>query len=240
VIVQKSAVGGARAAVALAATALLVAACGSGGGSSSSAVVQKGTTAQVAAAQKLNVRAVDFPKSWESVPNTGGPNVVRDAVTSCTAHAGNPTVVATTPNFIDQPSGVEVGSQALGFADPATASAVARAGHGPTSSRCLQTAVAKGFPANLPAGERFDGADVATFSPPVSGRNGFAQRFTVHITFKAPTGGQQSAKVYVDMIGFASGTDVVEAEFESPNDPPQSALERTTLTALLNRANAAG
>jgi hypothetical protein len=221
--------------------AAVAAACGGGGGPASSGTGDgaHATTAQKTAAHSLNLQAADVPKGWHEQPQGNGPNVVRTSLDTClvqSSQVATPVVSATSSNFLDLTTGREIGSQVLVYGSTAQAKAAEkRAGSG-TMSSCLQGMVSAKLPGTLPSGEKV--AKVSVTARPAGASWTFGQRVVVTLSYPLNGGTKGGSTVFIDVLGFTSGTALVEAELESTGSPPPSSLESSTMAALQQRAAA--
>lgn len=232
-----------RVALGLLALAMLAAACGSSAGSGSGLnrknKVPAGNAAEVLTARNLNLTLGDLPGGWKQEPPVKGPNVVREAINSCLATAHGASRVAATaasPEFIDLDDGQEIGSQVQVYETPAEATAAATAAGKQTLSSCIQATVTADLPKSLPSGEKLNRTSVAADTVPSRTSDEFSQRVLTDVTFPTGNGGVGGSAVYTDVLGFPSGSSLVEAEFESTGSVPTEAVERQVLTALASRA----
>jgi hypothetical protein len=63
----------------------------------------------------------------------------------------------------------------------------------------------------------------------------FSQRTQVSITLSTGTS-SGGTTTFTDIVGFASGAALIEAQFQSTGAPPSQALERTVMAALKSQA----
>ena len=64
---------------------------------------------------------------------------------------------------------------------------------------------------------------------------GFSQRVVDIVTYSTGNGGSGGSTVFVDVVGFASGRNLVQAYLESNGSPPSAAIEGQILAALKAR-----
>ncbi len=227
----------------LLAVAGIAAACGSGGppkasGKSSTSTGQT-TTSETSAASGLNLVASDFPGPWKKAPTTRGPSVVRDSMNHCLLQApgaASPSTSSTSSTFIDATNGQEASSQVQLYAASTQAMSAARSAGSRGVSRCLQREVSTALPKTLPSGETLRHVSASGKTVPGLATGESSQRVVALVTYPTGNGGSGGTTVFTDVIGFASGTAFLEAEFESTGSPPPEALERSTMAALQARA----
>lgn len=219
--------------------AVVLAACSSGG-TPSDAPSGTGTPTQNLAAHVLNLQASDFPSSWKTEPSNGGPNVVRATLNACVAaeHGPKPATVAVSKNFLDSSSGQEVGSQVQVFDQASQATSTATIAVGSAASSCIAPTVKSGLAQTLSSQESVTGVTATAVPPQNTGPHAFAQQVVAAISYPGQDGKTSSLNVYILVDGFASGTAVVEAEFEDPGSAPPDALVTSTMATLVKRAKA--
>jgi hypothetical protein len=147
-----------------------------------------------------------------------------------------PATSATSATFVDRTNGQQVGSQVQIYARSGQAkSAAKRAGSGGVST-CLKSEVSAALPKRLPSGETLRHLTVTGNSVPGLAAGEFSQRVVALVTYSTGNGGSGGSTIFIDAVGFASGPNLVEAEFESTGSAPPVALERHVMAALKARA----
>jgi hypothetical protein len=202
---------------------------------------QSGTPAQNQLAQSLNLQAGDFPSAWTKESPTGGANSVRDALNGCvfsTSGAVVPAASAISSNFLNSSTGQEVGSQVQVFDSNAQASTNARHAASTATSSCMVTNVKAGLQKTLTSTVTLQNVGVKQVTANGTGKGGFAQLVGANLSYPGKNEQTKSTTVYVEVVGFPSGTALVEAEFENTGSPPPSALVTKTMGVLTARANA--
>ncbi len=234
-----------RVGLGLLALAGIAAACGSGGSSDASGKAStptssgKAGTSQVLGAHDLNLVASDLPDSWKEAPNAKGPDVVRSSINKCLLQAPGavpPSTSATSANFVDRSNGQQVGSQVQIYGTPEQAASAARDAGSEGVSACLESQVSTALPSTLPSEETLRHATVAGNSVPGLATGEFSQQVVALVTYPTGTTGSGGSTLFIDVVGFASGPNLVQAEFESTGSAPPEALERSTMSALMARA----
>ena len=224
---------------ALALTAVLLGACSSGG-TPSVAPSGTGTPVQNLAAHTLNLKSSDFPNSWKTTSSNSGANPVRSSLNACVlqSQASAPATAAVSDNFLQSSSGQEVGSQVQVFDQSDQAVRTATVAATSAVSLCLGSSTRSAIAKVLPSQETVQGTVASAVRPPQPGPHAFGQRVVATIAYKGQNGQPTTTDVYVDVLGFARGTVVVEAEFENARSAPSASLESSTMKTLLNRAGA--
>ena len=180
-----------------------------------------------------------MPTGWRRQPQGHGPNVVRNALDSClvqSSKVATPVVSAASANFLDLTTGREIGSQVLVYATTAQAEAAGRRAGSSTMSGCLQHTVGAKLPGTLPSGEQV--TEVSVTARPAGASWSFGQRVVVTVGYPLNSGKTGGSTVFIDVLGFTSGTALVEAELESTGSAPPQALKDATMAALQARAGA--
>lgn len=226
----------------VAAVAAVAAACGSSGPSASGSSAGSASTAQQSTAHALNLTSADLPHGWSSEPQGTGPNVIRRSFDHCLAQVPGvhaPVTSAVSSNFLDLTTGREIGSQVQVYASAAQAAKAASHAGSTAASGCLQSTIGSELPGTLPKGESVQRVTVTAGGAPGTAAHEFSQRVTTLLTYPTTKTGQSGGTtVIIDVVGFASGTALVEAEFESTGSAPDRQLERATMAALEKRAAA--
>jgi hypothetical protein len=217
----------------------VVSGCSSAPSVPSSHQTDTGTPTQQLAAQILNLKTADFPRSWKTVPSSGGKNYVRLALSSCVAqqsHAPSPIATGISANFLEGKSGKEVGSQVQIYGSTKEAARAAELSNSSAVSSCLQSTLQESLPPSLPSTEKVTNITVSVIPASKGLPQSFGQRVTVTISYQGTDEKSQTSDVYVDVLGFAHGQALIAAELENPGSPPASSLESSTMATLLKRA----
>lgn len=219
--------------------ALLLGACSSSDNTKSQAS-GTGTPAQNFTAHALNLVSSDFPSSWKTTESTGGSNPVRSGVNACVGkqQGPTPTTAAVSKNFLDGTTGQEVGSQVQIFDQGSHATRGARIAGTAAVSSCLGPTIQDSLSKNLPAQETLTSVTASVLSPKDLLPHGFGQQVVATISYPGRDGKPASSAVFVDVLGFAHGTALVEAEFENAGSAPPATLESSTMATLVKRAGA--
>jgi hypothetical protein len=219
--------------------ALLLGACSSNEGTKSQPS-GTGTPAQNFTAHALNLVPSDFPSTWKTTNSTGGSNPVRSGVNTCVSrqHVSTPATVAVSKNFLDGTTGQEVGSQVQIFDRSGQATHGARIAGSSAVSSCLGPTVQTSLSKNLPAQETLTNVTASVLSSKDATPQDFGQQVVATISYTGKDGKPASEDVYVDVLGFAQGAALVEAEFENAGSAPPAALESSTMATLAKRAGA--
>jgi hypothetical protein len=216
-----------------------VAACGGGSSKQQSAVA---SPAQRQAAGRINLVATDFPAAWTDSPSTPAQqasNPVRNAVNDCVRHRTGvaiPLLSEPSDNFLDGPTGAEVGSQVQVFSTPPPAIATASSLATSDSDSCIRSEVDAALNASIKPPASVHAVTVQTGAWKDPGQHPFAVRVQVQVVYPAASGAADTAQVYLDVLGFSAGPRVVEALFENPGSPPDQGFERTIMSKLSARA----
>jgi hypothetical protein len=225
----------------LVAVACMAAACGSGNTPSSNGKTESGTPGQNALANSLNLQPGDLPDaSWTKEPAGSGPNVVRNVLNSClltVSGSTTPAASAVSLNFLDQSNGQEVGSQVQVFSEDTEAKKSAVNAATAAVSSCMSPDVNSGLQKTLSNGVTLQSVQVRSVPPSGTGPNGFAQQTAALVSYTNKEK-QQTSTVYVEVVGFANKTALVEAEFENTGAAPPKTLVNSTMTLLSKRAAA--
>jgi hypothetical protein len=219
--------------------ALLLTSCGTSGSTGGKSSSGQSTSEQELAARLLNLKSSDFPSSWSTITTTTGKNAVRSSFDKCIAAqsgAKTPATTAISSNFLDRSTGAEVGSQVQLFDSATQASANARIAGDSVVGTCLQSGVSHVLPTTLEGSESLVRANVTSLTPPTFGSHPFGQRTAVAISHAGPKG-TEVTNVYVDMLGFDTGTALIATEFENTGTPPTTQFERKTMETLAHRAS---
>jgi hypothetical protein len=150
--------------------------------------------------------------------------------------APDPATVAVSKNFLDGSSGQEVGSQVQIFDQAGQATHGARTAASGAVASCLGPIVKGTLSKSLSSQEQLTNVSAALYPPKDPLPHGFGQQVVATISYKGQDGKQTSADVYVDVLGFAHGAALVEAEFENAGSAPPAALESSTMATLAKRA----
>jgi len=237
----------------LLALAVGAAACGSGPSSQSgtSTTTTQGTSTTIpptttssgsSTTSALNLAANDLPSPWKKAPSSSGPNVVRNAMNHCLQQVGAkpPASSKSSATYINEENGQKVSSQVQVYSSSPQASSAAKRAGTKAMSSCLEEEVSSALSKTLPSGQSVRRVTATGNSVPGLAAGQFSQRVVAVVTYSTGNGGSGGTATLTDVVGFSSGTALVQAQFVSTGSAPAEDIEQHVLSTLAGRAHAGG
>jgi hypothetical protein len=101
---------------------------------------------------------------------------------------------------------------------------------------CMEPDVKAGLQKTIEASVTLQDVFVKSVPAVGAGPQGFAQEVAAVVTYPDKNEKQQTATIYVEVVGFPSATALLESEFENSGSPPPKSLVTRTMTLLSKRA----
>jgi hypothetical protein len=176
-------------------------------------------------------------------PSSSGPNVVRDAMDHCQQQgpgAKAPASSKSSATFVNEENGQKISSQVQVYSSNSEASSAAKNAGTKAMSSCLEEQVSSALSKMLPSGESVRRVTATGNSVPGRAAGQFSQRIVAVVTYPTGNGGSGGTATLTDVVGFSSGTALVEAQFTSTGSAPAEDIEQHVLSTLAARAHAGG